>query len=173
MELALLLQDKSIKSKEKTQTISALILDKKISMQEIIHLAMELKDSDKATCIESVEYATKSQAELCTEPMIDFASKMLAEKAPRLKWESARVIGNCAHLFPNKLTLAVKNLLSNAEHSGTVVRWSAAYALGEIGKIKSYQKQLAPALEALLEREEKNSIKKIYAAALKKIKINM
>ena len=172
MEIQLLLKDKNIKGKEKTQIISELLVNKKLTLDALIEVAKVSKESEKATCIEAVEYVTKSKPEICTATMIEFAAQQLADKAPRVKWESARVIGNCAPLFPGKLKLALENLLLNSEHSGTVVRWSTAYALGEIVKLKNFQKELAPALEAIMQREEKNSIKKIYAAALKKIKTN-
>jgi hypothetical protein len=50
-----------------------------------------------------------------------------------------------------------------------VVRWSSAIALSEILtlKPKHYQK-LVEAMEAISNREEKNSIKKIYIDAIKK-----
>ncbi|GDX53125.1 hypothetical protein LBMAG27_21720 [Bacteroidota bacterium] len=98
-----------------------------------------------------------------------FVSKALAEKAPRIKWESAKVIGNIAHQFPAKLEGAIKNLLVNTEHEGTVVRWSAAFGLGEILKLKTrYNKNLLPAIDSIIQREEKNSIRKIYLEAIKK-----
>jgi hypothetical protein len=51
------------------------------------------------------------------------------------------------------------------------VRWAAAFALGEIIKLKlPINQDLVPTIENIIEREEKNSIKKIYQAALKKIK---
>jgi len=50
------------------------------------------------------------------------------------------------------------------------VRWSAAFALGEIVKLKTrYNKTLVPAIEAICNSEEKNSIKKIYLDAVKKL----
>lgn len=108
---------------------------------------------------------------MANEKVLLFVTDTLLEKAPRVKWESAKVIGNIAHLFPAKLDRAISNLLSNSEHEGTVVRWSTAYALGEILKLKTkYNKQLQPAIEAICEREEKNSIKKIYLTALKALK---
>jgi HEAT repeat protein len=94
----------------------------------------------------------------------------LTEKAPRVKWESAKVIGNIAHLYPDKLDDAIKNLLTNTEYDGTVVRWSAAFALGQIIKLKTKRnKILIPAIEAICKREEQNSIGKIYLDALKKV----
>lgn len=162
--------DKSLKSKQKTEFISKFLLDNSSKIDELIEFARISKDPVKATCIEAIEYATKSKPEIANLNCLNFVSKTLTEKAPRVKWESAKVIGNIAHLFPKKLDEAIKNLLYNTEHIGTVVRWSAAFALGEIVKIKTIlNKELIPAIESICLREEKNSIKKIYLDALKKI----
>jgi HEAT repeat protein len=165
-----LLGDKQIKPKEKTEALSKMLLDKKLKMADLIEFAAAAKDSPKATCIEAMEFATKSNPELATLSCLDFVSTTLKEKAPRVKWESAKVIGNIAHLFPDKLDKPITNLLLNTEHEGTVVRWSAAFALGEIIKLKtSLNEKLIPAAEATCKREEKNSIRKIYFDALKKV----
>ena len=96
---------------------------------------------------------------------------MLIYKAPRVKWESARVIGNIAHLFPAELNKAISNLLTNSEYNGTVVRWASAYALGEILKLKTkHNKDLLPAIESICKREEDNGVKKKYFEAIKKMK---
>ena len=51
------------------------------------------------------------------------------------------------------------------------MRWSAAFALGQILKIKTQRnKDLIPVIESICQREEKNSIKNIYLDALKKVK---
>jgi hypothetical protein len=51
------------------------------------------------------------------------------------------------------------------------VRWAAAFALGEIVKlITKQQADLMELIHGICEREEKNSIRKIYEKALKKIK---
>ena len=57
-----LLQDKSIKPKEKTETISKWILDKSIPVDELIAFAEKQKDPAKATSIEAIEYAGTSFA---------------------------------------------------------------------------------------------------------------
>ncbi len=169
MPIAAILNNKSIKPKEKTEAISQMLLNKDISINDLIDFAHEAKDSPKATCIEAIEFATQSGPGIATQECFDFVSAALTEKAPRVKWESAKVIGNVAHLFADRLDTAITNLLANTEHPGTVVRWSAAFALGKI--INSGYKntaELIPALEAIGSREEKASIKKIYLAALKK-----
>ncbi len=53
---------------------------------------------------------------------------------------------------------------------GTVVRWSVAFALGEI--VKSNQKmakKLLPRINELAERETNNGVKNVYLKVLKAI----
>jgi hypothetical protein len=171
MNIADLLNDKSLKPKAKTETLSSWVLENKISVDELIEFAKNAKDPIKATCIEALEFVTKQNPSMANKNCFDFASESLQSKAPSVKWESARVIGNTAHLFPDNLNVAIGNLLINTEHEGTVVRWSAAFALGEILKLKTnLNKDLIPAFEAIIDREEKSSIKKIYLDAIKKAK---
>ncbi|HXP49371.1 MAG TPA: HEAT repeat domain-containing protein [Bacteroidia bacterium] len=171
MDISELLNDKGLKPKEKTETLNKWVTDKKISVGELIAFAQTAKDSPKATCIEALEFATKQNPAIADEKCLQFVAEALTEKAPRVKWESAKVIGNIAHLYPSKLDKAITNLLSNTEHSGTVIRWAAAFALGEILKLNTkVNKELLPAVEAICKREEKNSIRKIYIDAMKKLK---
>jgi hypothetical protein len=160
--------DKAIKPKQKTEALCQWLLSNPKSLDKLIAFASEAKDPIKATCIETIEFATNANPKIATEACLKFVIETLTENAPRIKWESAKVIGNIAHLYPNKLNEAVKNLLVNSEHSGTVVRWSSAFALGEIIKLKTkLNKDLIPFAEAMIKREEKNSIKKFYIDAIK------
>lgn len=166
-----LIKDKAIKPKEKTETISKWILGKSLPAEELIAFAEKQKDPVKATCIEAMEYSTKQNPNIADETVLKFVTDALTEKAPRIKWESAKVIGNIAHVFPTKLDKSISNLLANTEHEGTVVRWSAAFALGEILKLKTkHNTKLFSAIETICKKEEKNSIKKIYLDAIKKTK---
>jgi HEAT repeat protein len=171
MTIDLLLKDKTKKIKEKTETISKWLLNGSMPVDELIAFAEKSKDPEKATCIEAIEYATKQNPEIADESVLSFVTKTLADKAPRVKWESARVIGNIAHLFPTKLSKPIANLLTNAEYDGTVVRWAASFALGEILKLKTkHNKTLLPAIETICAREKDNAIKKKYLDAIKKTK---
>lgn len=171
MTLTELFQDKTLNAKGKTEKLSALLLDGTVDTETLIAFAKNTKDADTGTCVEAFEYATRLKPEFATRACLDFATAHLSHKAPRVRWESAKVIGNIAKFFPNDLEPAISQLLINTEDSGTVVRWAAAFALGEIIKLKlSINQELIPTLENIIEREEKNSIKKIYQAALKKIK---
>jgi HEAT repeat protein len=165
-----LLKDKGLGAKERTETLSTWLLTHKINVGELISYAKDAKDSPKATCIEALEFATLQKPSLANKDVLEFVTQSLTEKAPRVKWESAKVIGNIAHLFPTKLDKAMDNLLLNSKHEGTVVRWSAAFALGEILKLKTnLNKKLLPAVESIVKWEMKNSIKKIYLKAIKQI----
>lgn len=169
MDIKTILIDKQLKAKPKVEAISKMLLDEKVSVSELIKIAKDSKDKEKATCIEAIEFATKAKPEIASSACLDFVTETLLDKAPRVRWESAKVIGNIAHLYPNKLDNAISNLLTNSEYSGTVVRWSAAFALGEIVKLKTKRnKDLIPAIESIIKRDEDNAIKKIYQAALKK-----
>lgn len=169
MNIGELLADKSKKPKEKTELLSKALTNREISISQVLAFATAAKDPAKATCIEAMEYATAVDPGVIDVASFRFVTDALTSKAPRVKWESAKVIGNTARLFPAELDKAVAGLLANAEDEGTVVRWSAAFALGEIVQLRGPRnKDLVPAMEAIAAREEKNSIKKIYLAALRK-----
>lgn len=166
-----LLKDKEVKSKEKTEKLSKWLIEKSLPIDELLAFAEKQKESVKATCIEAMEYATQQHPEIADESALVFVTQMLTAKAPRVKWESAKVIGNIAHLFSDKLEAPIANLLVNTEHEGTVVRWSAAFALSQILKLEtSNNKGLISAIVAICEKGEKKSIQKIYLDALKKLK---
>lgn len=166
-----LFKDKTTKAKKKTEILSKWVVDASLPTDELIAFAEKSKDPIKGTCIEAIEYATKQNPPIADETVFTFVTHTLTEKAPRIKWESAKVIGNTAHLFTENLDETITNLLANTEHEGTVVRWSAAFALGEILKLKTkHNTTLLPSLESISEKEEKNSIKKIYLDAIKKTK---
>jgi HEAT repeat protein len=169
MDIHTILNDKQLKAKPKVQAISKMLLDKTISVSELIKVARGSNEKDKGTCIESLEFATRLKPDIASFAVLDFVIETLADESPRVKWESAKVIGNIAHLFPTKLDKAINNLLTNSESSGTVVRWSTAFALGEIIKLKTKRnKDLIPAIESIVKRETDSAIKTIYQKALKK-----
>jgi HEAT repeat protein len=169
MSLEIILFDKSLKPSQKPGLLSKFLLENPQQVNELVLLAIKAKDADKANCIEALEHATLSNPEIATEECFNLVVESLASKAPRVKWESARVIANTAHRFQSRLPEAVPNLLANTEDPGTVVRWSAATALAAIVKQKTtLNNTLLPALESLAEKEEKNSIRKIYLDGIKK-----
>lgn len=170
MNFSDLLNDKTKKPKDKTELLSSWLSENPKNSHELLKFAEQSKDPIKATCIEAFEFVSKLRPSVVDKLAFTFFTNSLKEKALRIKWESASVIGNVAGRHTKELEQAILNLIDNTEHQGAVVRWSAAFALGEILKLKSnFNKKLNPAIKAICEREEKNSIKKIYLATLKKI----
>ena len=170
MELDSVLKDKELKAKSKVEAISKMLLDGELSLAELTTVAKGSKGSEKGTCIEAIQFATSMRPDLASQDCLKFVTDTLLDNAPRVRWESAKVIGNIAHLYPDRLDAAICNLLTNSEFPGTVVRWSAAFALGEIVKLKAAKYgDLVPAVEAILRREEDNAIRKIYQKALKSV----
>lgn len=165
-----ILNDKTIKAKRKVSSISQLLIDGTLSIQQLIDVAKSENDINKGTIIESIEYVSKMRADIINEKGFEFVIGCLKSDAPRIKWESAKVIANTAHLYPKMLKKAVGNLWDNTEHSGTVVRWSAAGALSKIIQCKTeLNKELLPAIKALIKREDDNAIINIYQKGLKKV----
>ena len=131
--------NKEMKTKEKTKLLSNAVIENEITIDMIMDYSKEAKIPIKGTCMEVLEAATSGNPEIASEKLLEFAERNLLEKAPRIKWESAKVIGNIAHLFPEQLEPSIEHLLVNTSHDGTVVRWSAAYALTKIASLSKYR----------------------------------
>jgi len=157
-----LVTDKSMKSREKTARISQLLLEGQITIDELIETAGSQKESNKTVLIAAMELSTKTKPAILNEKGFEFAGECLSEKAPAVKRESARVIGNTAHLFPGQLETVVPKILENTANESTVVRWSAAFALSRIMQCQTpLNKELIPAVESILKREKDTAIRKI------------
>lgn len=171
MTIEQVFQDKTIKAKAKVATIGQWLSANELPVDELLAYAEKQKAADKATCIEAIEYATKSSPAIADENLLAFVTQSLKDAEPRVKWESARVIGNIAKQFPAQLAPSIKNLLLNTDNPGTVVRWATAYALAEILKLKTAANgKLLPAIEALCEKEADDGVKKKYLDGIKKAK---
>lgn len=169
MPLTSLLHDKTIKAKAKVETISNWLLEGSLSITAVMAIAGKENDQARATCIESIEFATRQHPAIADAKLFTYMIQCLGDHAPRVQWESAKVIGNIAFLFPAKLDKAISGLLANTTHNSTVVRWSAAFALGEILKLKTkHNADLLPAVEVICRMEQDNAIRKKYLDAFKK-----
>lgn len=168
MNIGELLSNKQLKPKEKTQALADAILDGELPIHSVMDFAMNAKPPAVAACMEAFEYATKQSSSAASLDLLHWAQHHLNAKASRLRWESAKVIGNIAHLYPEELELAVESLLVNTKDDSTVVRWSAAYALTQIFGLPPYANDsFRNQLLSIQQSEEKESIRKMYAKALK------
>lgn len=157
-------------AKQKAKALSQWLLANVDDVDRVVAFAEKAQDVDKATCLEGFEYATRRAAELSSKRVFEFAVASLAEDAPRVKWEAAKLVANIAHRHLRSIGKAVPGLLANARHEGTVVRWSAARAIGEILKLgTTHNAQLIPAAEALGSRERNDAIRNHYRKALERL----
>lgn len=174
MTLAELFEDKALKTKAKAKQIGAWLLTGELRVDELLAFAEKGKGTQKATCVEGLEYATRKNAGIADLNLLMWMADTLNEEAPRIKWECAKVIGNIVKQFPTKLSKPTTNLLKNAEHEGVVVRWAMAFALAEILKLESDQnKRLLLKIQALYTKETDNGVRRKYFDALNQVKGKM
>jgi HEAT repeat protein len=170
MDFANCLGDRSLTAKQKTAALSRWLLANADDADGLVAFAKQAGDVDKATCLEAFECATRTAAEVGSKRVFEFAAASLADDAPRVKWEAAKLVANIAHRHGRHLRKAIPGLLANATHEGAVVRWSAARALGAILSLgTSHNIELIPAADALCRRERDNAIRNHYLKALKKV----
>jgi len=127
-------------------------------------------DKEKGVCLEVLEAVTKDHPDWCAG-RLSAVIKFIGHKAPRVKWESSRVVANLAPMFPQEAAGAIPKLLANTGDKGTVVRWSAAFALGEILKHNENEREsLLARVDALLKKEQNNGVRNVYLKAMKAVK---
>lgn len=157
------------KPKQKLTLLAKTLTEGKSAINELIDCFDKVSDSEKGYLMEALEYVTKGNPEF-GKNCLEFVIKHINHKAPRVKWEASRIIGNVAKRFPDKIKEVIPNLLENTKDKGTVVRWSAAFALTEIARSNSeMQKGLIPEVKKILEREKNNGVKNIYLKYLKEV----
>jgi len=161
-------------SEMKAKQLSSFLAKKLVEDAELLRDAGDdidlLNDVEKGILMEALEYATGTGPEIA-EPVLDVVIECLRCEAPKVKWEAARVLGNVTHRFPDRALKSLPSLLENAKHKGTVVRWSAAYALGEMVKHnKKAKRRLLQEIETILKREKNNGVKNVYLKALKAVR---
>jgi hypothetical protein len=164
-----------LKSKKKPKEIvdllaEALRKDKKL-FNELVQCFEDGTTAEKGNCMEAIEYVTKEDPEFAKN-CLDFVIAHINDKAPRVKWEACRIIGNVAQKFPDEVKEAIPKLLENTEDKGTVVRWSTAFALTEIAKSSlEMQEELVPEFKKILGRENNKGVKNIYLKYLKDVEL--
>ena len=170
MSVHLILTNKAYKAKEKTQLLCEGLLGNTLQLSDFIAEIQVVKDASKAICIEALAHAAEKSPKILTEEALFVLIECLSSKAARVKWESARAIGYTLSNYPHQVDYALEHLVPHMNDEGTVVRWSIAFALGEIVKMNTLQTlSLRSLLEQQIEKEEKKSIQKIYQQALKKV----
>ena len=156
----------SLKPKEKVSRL-ANWLKNQPNLTSLIGYYNDAKDSEKGACLSAITAIAKDDANFIAGH-IDFIVKQLSHKAPRVKWEANEIVAYSSKIFSGKLNLVVPKLLENSKNEGTVVRWSAAYALTEIAKNNpGLRDKLTGVFKKILKTEKQNGVRNIYLKTLK------
>ncbi len=163
------IQQSKRKPKELVTFLTKEVKKDKGLMKELADILQTGTDVEKGVCLEVMKYVTKDNPEFA-ESSIDALIEFVNYDAPKVKWGTARVIGNIAQKFPEKTGKAVPKLLLNAGDEATVTRWCAAFALSEIAKHnQKLQKELISKISKISEKEKNDGVKNVYLKALKSI----
>lgn len=169
MDFASCLADPALTAKQKSKALSQGLLANPKAADRLVAVAKKANDVDRATCLEAFEAATREHVAIGTWRVFDFAVSALASCAPRVLWEAAKVITNIVQQHGKRVEKALPALLPLAEHEGTVVRWSAARALGAILMLGTdCNAELVPIVEALAAKERDNAVRNHYRKALQR-----
>lgn len=168
--LHFILNNKDHSPRQKAAIVLGLLLENPGIVDTLVEHAQPADNAIKMICLEALHLATKTKPAIATEACFKFITCTLAEKSPPLKWKSAKVVANTAHLHADILDETIKNLVSNSTSSGIMVRWCAAYALVEIAKLNSvHNENLIPEIKAINHREKNSNVKRIYDRALQQL----
>lgn len=156
-------------SVEKREKIANALKNKELTMNDIQEASLNADSKTLALLLEAMEEVTQKNPEAATLDWLLFAQTYIDADANSLKRESARIVGNIAHLFEKDLDTAISKLLRNTKNDGTVVRWSSAYALARIILIPRFaDSELFNQLTELSDAEEESGVRNQYRKALKK-----
>ena len=155
------------KPKEKISLLANKVKKNNKFLEQLVEYFAVGSVVDKGNCVEVMEYVSKDKPEVVLSH-INFIIEHINDDAPKVKWETARVIGNFAQKYSRKIEKAIPKLLINTNDGSTVVRWSSAFALTEIAKYNSErQKELISKFKSIVQAEQNNGVKNVYLKALK------
>jgi len=155
------------KPKEKVTLLANKVKKNQKLIDELVEYFKIGTVAEKGNCIEVLEYVSQDNPDIVL-PYVDFIIDHINDDAPKIKWETARVIGNLAQKSSMEVEKAVPKLLANIKDKGTVVRWSAAFALTEIAKnSNNLRKELISKFQSIIKIEQNNGVKNVYLKALK------
>lgn len=171
MDIISALNDKAFKSTEKRKEIITALRENVLTGDTLESLCNSLNEKQLTLVMEAVEEITREASGHIELNYLTLANRHISAKNNSLRREAARVIGNLAARFPDQMADIIPRLLENTKNSGTVIRWSGAYALAQIVSLPQYAvTPLYDTLTALYESEADNGVKKQYLVGLKKAK---
>ena len=163
------LRDKSLKGVARRQAVIELMLRGEAPLALLQDLMPQLDEKNAATVLEALEEISNKKLMPLEEGYLPLVIPYIASASNSCRREASRIVGNLAATFPEEVGEAVPLLMDNTADEGTVVRWSAAYALSRIVVLPSYaQSGLYDELQQLAATETEHGVKSQYDKALKK-----
>jgi hypothetical protein len=160
------------KPKCKQAAFGDAILSFEITLADFFSFFQSGKDSDKGACADALKYISAKNPALLA-PYLDILIEYINHPLPRVKWGVPEAIGNLAKDFPGEVEIAIPNLLKNTtadEKNSTVIRWCAAYSLGQIARYNPVAREkLIPIFIDLINQEQNAGVKNVYIKAMKAI----
>ncbi len=148
------------------------IISGEIPVEKFMDYFVTARGVDKGACADAMKHISLKSPGLLA-PYIDTLIRYVNYPLPRVRWGVPESIGNLAKDYPELVVNAIPSLLKNTTQdktNGTVVRWCAAYALGEIAKNNpGTRADLVSIINDLIAKEQNNGVKNVYIKALKAI----
>lgn len=158
------------KPKELIVFISDKIVKEDRDFPQILKLLESGSKTERGIAADIIEQISMTKPELL-KPHIKVLVGYINDRVPKVKWGIPEAIGNLAQKYPDETVEAVPKLLINAKDDSTVVKWCAAFALGEIAKNNlSIQDSLVLKITEIANAERNNGVRNVYLKAIKKIK---
>jgi len=169
MNLSVILSDSSLKGIKHRQAVIDCLLADNSFLLEVECLLPQLKERDIAVILEAIEEVSNKKMKILGEDYLRFAERFINSESNTCKREASRIVGNLCASFPKSLEESIALLMTNTKDEGTVVRWSAAYALSRIILIPDYaMSDLYDTILSLEAEEMESGVKSQYTKALKK-----
>ena len=164
-----ILRDKSLKGVARRLAVIELMLNGECPLASLEDLMPQLDERESATVLEALEEISNKKLMPLEVGHLSLVIPYIASSNNSCRREASRTVGNLAVTFPNEVGDAILLLMPNTADESTVVRWSAAYALGRIIVLPSYaQSGLYDELQQIAATETEHGVKSQYDKALKK-----
>lgn len=165
------LGDKTLKGVARRQAAIAEIMSDDNAIAEIEANLPNINEKLLATFLEAVEEITNKKMKPLGVNYLRLAISNVSSDSNSCRREASRIVGNMASDFPTEVSDAIESLIANSKDEGTVVRWSAAYALSRIVVLQPYaDSALLQRVETICQSEEDNGVRGQYEKALKKLR---
>ncbi|MHA1332255.1 MAG: hypothetical protein ACTSR2_14400 [Candidatus Hodarchaeales archaeon] len=170
MELIKDVLSQRIKSKEKVDKITKIVIENPDKIKILISSFKQGTDTEKGTYTTALKQISANNPEI-VEPYVDELIEYINHKSNRVKWGIPETIGNLAEKYPYRIEKAIPNLLLNTNDQSTGVRWCAAYAISRIILYNAERREeLIDKINQIVREEKNNGVKNVYLKAIEQLR---